>query len=72
MRRLSGYSPATGHREPGWAVAMSFQDACDTGRRYRQDAIYYVTRDTLWVSFCDGRRALVEIGSFRPRVHLAG
>jgi len=72
MRRLSGYSPATGHKEPGWAVAMSFQDACDTGKRYRQDAIYYVIGDTLFVSFCDERRGAAEIGPFRPRVHLAG
>jgi len=43
-----------------------------SGRRYRQDAIYYVIGDTLFVSFCDERRALVEVGGFRPRVHLAG
>ncbi|HLF97008.1 MAG TPA: DUF3293 domain-containing protein [Methylococcaceae bacterium] len=72
MRRLTGYSPATGHGEPGWAVDLGFQSACDIGRRYRQDAIYYVIGDTLFVSFCDERRALVEVGGFRPRVHLAG
>lgn len=72
IRRLTGYSPATGHREPGWAVEIGFQPACDLGKRYKQDAIYYVTGDTLWVSFCGERRAPVEIGRFRPRVHLVG
>lgn len=69
--RLTGYSPTTGHREPGWAAAMDFQTACDLGRRYRQDAIYCVMGDTLWVSFCDERRALVEVGSFRARLRPA-
>jgi hypothetical protein len=42
MRRITGYSPppATPHREPGWAVAMDWQDACDLGVevRFLQDA----------------------------------
>lgn len=69
LRRLTGYSPSSGHAEPGWAVELDFQEACDIGRRYRQDAIYYVIHDTLYLSFCDQRRALREVGLFRPRVH---
>jgi type I restriction system adenine methylase HsdM len=72
VRRLTGYSPATGHRESGWAAELGLKAGCDIGLRYKQDAIYHVSGDTLSVSFCDSRRALVEIGSFRPRVHLAG
>jgi Protein of unknown function (DUF3293) len=52
-RQITGYSPSTGHAEPGWAVELSLNDACDLGLRYKQDAIYYVTRDELWVTFCD-------------------
>ena len=72
VRRLTGYSPSTGHAEPGWAVPMDFNAACNIGKKYRQDAIYYVRRDTLCVSYCDSRRSLVEIGGFRARVHREG
>lgn len=70
MRRLTGYSPSTHHAEPGWAVEIDFPTACEIGRQFAQDAIYYVTADTLAVSYCDARRGLVEIGRFRARVHL--
>ena len=68
-RRITGYSPSTGHAEPGWAVELSLDAACDLGLRYKQDAIYYVTGDQLWVSFCDDRRQLVRVGSFADRLH---
>lgn len=69
--RLTGYSPLDGHAEPGWAVALDFAAACDLGLRYRQDAIYYVIGDALYLSFCDRRRGLVPAGTFRCRVHQA-
>jgi hypothetical protein len=74
VRRITGYSPSTGHAEPGWAVALPFDIACEIGLRYRQDAIYFVSRDVLSVSFlsvsyCDARRSMKEIGPFSPRVH---
>ena len=68
-RQITGYSPSTGHAEPGWAVELSLNDACDLGLRYTQDAIYYVTGDKLWVTFCDERRQLVRVGSFAARLH---
>lgn len=71
VRKLTGYSPTSGHREPGWAVEIGLKAACNIGLRYNQDAIYYVSGDTLSVSFCDSRRALVEISRFLPRVHFA-
>jgi hypothetical protein len=70
VRRLTGYSPSTGHAEPGWAVEMDFDAACYIGQRYRQDAIYYVQGDALFVSHCDARRALLTVGEFRSRVHV--
>lgn len=66
--RITGFSPETGHAEPSWAVAMGFQKACDIGARHCQDAIYYVESDALYVSFCDGRRALIPVDSFRSRL----
>ncbi|MEJ1959944.1 MAG: DUF3293 domain-containing protein [Nitrosomonadales bacterium] len=72
VRRLTGYSPTSGHRESGWAVELGLNAACNIGLQYKQDAIYYVSGDTLSVSFCDSRRALVAIGSFRSRLHLVG
>ena len=67
--RITGYSPTTGHAEPGWAAVLAFDAACDLGLRYRQDAIYHVAGDTLSVSLCDTRRKLVTVGPFRERVH---
>ena len=69
VRRLTGYSPTTAHAEPGWAVEISFDDACEIGMHFRQDAVYYVDADQLQVSHCDARRSLVNIGAFRQRVH---
>jgi len=67
LGRMTGYSPTTGHAEPGWAARLEFDRACDTGLRYKQDAIYYVRGDTLNVSYCDERRELMEVGAFSPR-----
>ena len=67
-QRITGYSPVSGHAEPGWAVVLPFDDACDLGRRFLQDAIYWVRGDELSVSFCDHRRALVWVASFRERL----
>ena len=65
---VTGYSPTTEHAEPGWAVALTFDEACDLGASFDQDAIYYIREDALFVSHCDTRRALIAVGSFRERV----
>ena len=49
-QRITGYSPTTGHAEPGWAVEMNLPEACELGLRYLQDAIYYVSGDELFRS----------------------
>lgn len=66
--RITGYSPTSGHAEPGWAVELDFNAACDLGREFKQDAIYHVSGDVLSVSYCDHRRALYSVGTFRDRV----
>jgi hypothetical protein len=66
--RVTGFSPATGHAEPGWAAALDWVAACDIGLAYRQDAVFIVQGDQLSVTFCDARRALVPVGPFRERL----
>lgn len=68
VSRITGYSPTTLHQEPGWAAVLPWKTACDVGARYRQDAIYYVTNDDLWVTYCDERQQLQRVGPFRERV----
>ena len=68
MRRITGYSPTTGHAEPGWAVALDWQTGCALGQAFAQDAIYCVVDDTLYVTHCDQRRDLVSVGAFRLRL----
>jgi len=66
--RIEGYSPETGHAEQGWGTTMPIDDVCEIGLRYRQDAIFHVKNDLLSVTYCDGRRELVNIGSFEERL----
>ena len=66
--RIEGYSPETGHAEPGWGTTMPIEDACEIGLLYRQDAIFHVKNDLLSVTYCDERRELVNIGSFEARL----
>jgi hypothetical protein len=66
--RIVGYSPTTGHAEPSWATEMSFDEACDLGLRFLQDAIFHVKGNVLSVSYCDDRRSLVPVGRFSARV----
>ena len=68
MRRVAGYSPTTQHREPGWAVAMDWEEACDVGMRFLQDAIYVINGDALAVTYCDARRELQPVGNFLERL----
>ena len=66
--RLTGYSPTSGHVEPGWAAELPLESARGIGRQFRQDAIYHVAGDVLSVTDCDERGALEFVGSFRDRL----
>jgi hypothetical protein len=67
--RVTGYSVKDPkHAEDGWGVALSFDDACDIGLLFKQDAIYYIINNTLFVSYCDQRRELIKVGAFTPRI----
>jgi hypothetical protein len=66
--RIVGYSPTSGHAEPSWAADLPLDEGCNIGQRFLQDAIYHVKHDELSVTRCDGKRALVRVGSFRDRL----
>lgn len=68
LRRLTGYAPDTGHKEPCWATAISFEEACDIGEEFLQDAIYYVEGDNLFISHCDARRSKTLISKFSEKI----
>ena len=69
LRRIVGYSPVSGHAEPSWAVELPCDDARQLGRCFKQDAIYYVRGDELFVTRCDDGSQLVPVGGFRGRLH---
>jgi hypothetical protein len=52
MRRLTGHDPETGHAEPGWAVEIGFEEALAIGRRFKQDAIFWISANRVWVAKC--------------------
>jgi hypothetical protein len=66
---LTGYATTGEAWSPERNAAADQAMQRDLGERFLQDALYYVQGDTLAVSYCDERRALIEIGSFRNRVH---
>ena len=68
LRRVTGYAPDTGHNEPCWAIAISFDEACDIGEEFLQDAIYYVVGDDFFVSHCDSRRVQTLISKFSVKI----
>ena len=65
--RVTGYSPRSGHAEPGWATALDTAQATALGRRFLQHAIYVVEGDALRVVGCDDG-AEAAVGSFRARL----
>jgi hypothetical protein len=65
---IIGFSHETDHEESSWVAEMGFDCACDIGLKYKQDAIYYVRDDMLFVSLCDDRRELVKVGPFSARL----
>ena len=65
--------PASGPKVecyPPYAAALEFEEACKIGARFKQDAIFYVSSGTLFVSHCDHRRSLKPITQFAKRADL--
>ena len=61
VKRIIGYSPSTGHAEPGWLVNCSFAQGCDIGLSFKQDAIYWSEVGQLFVSYCGVQRSKVHL-----------
>lgn len=67
---VTGYEPASGHAEPSYAVVLPLNKARELGRSFRQDAIFYVRGDELFVTRCEDGAPLVPVGPFRARLDL--
>ncbi len=67
ISRVTGYDPATGHSEHGWAVEIDEVTGVGLGREFRQDAIFRVAGDRLTVVSCVGK-GVAAVGGFRERV----
>lgn len=66
-RPITGYDPATGHAEPGWAVEVERVTGVELGGEFRQDAIFCVKEDTLELVSCLGAGS-APVGGFRERL----
>lgn len=64
--QINGFDKDTDHKENGFMFDVeSFDQACDLGEKYSQDAIYFVKDDMLFVSKCNKKnRQLTKVGQF--------
>jgi len=65
--RITGYDPATGHAEPGWTVELPLDNALELGRRYVQDAIFWVEGGQVFVVSCGPKQERGLVGAFRTQ-----
>ncbi|MFM1885170.1 MAG: hypothetical protein RL026_327 [Pseudomonadota bacterium] len=69
---ITGYSPRTGHAEPGWAVELDLEAGLSLGREFVQQAIFEVVDDLLRVWACDTDPPDGQLlGRFSSRVGIA-
>ena len=64
---ITGYDPATGHAEPGWAIAGPPSLGVQLGRAFQQNAIFAVEAGWLSVHAC-ANAAHADVGPFLERV----
>ena len=57
VKRITGYSPTTGHSESGWLVNCSDDEGSDIGLLFKQDAIYWGENGSFFVSYCWPQRS---------------
>lgn len=65
--RATGGSPDFTHAEPGWAAAISRDEAIRIGRLYRQLAVWWIEGDDLHL-VDSGSGASEPVGPFRARI----
>jgi len=66
--RITGYSPRTGHAEPGWAIPIGAEEAKALGERHRQHAVYVVEDGILSLRLCKNDHK-ATVGPIRERIH---
>lgn len=49
---------------------MGWQKACELALSYQQEVIYYVSDNTLSVTFCDQRRKPIVVDGFLKRLSM--
>ncbi len=67
--RVTGGSPDFAHAEPGYAAELPLSEALVLGRKYRQEAIFWIERDKLIIVAC-GSELRQELGSWSGRLAL--
>jgi type I restriction system adenine methylase HsdM len=66
--RITGYSPRTGHAEPGWAIPVDPEELVALGKEYLQHAVYHVKDGFLSVRLCESDHK-ATIGAIAERMH---
>ncbi|NMH65949.1 DUF3293 domain-containing protein [Shewanella salipaludis] len=69
-RALVGAAADLTHMEKSWAVFIDRELAVELGRRFNQNAIYYVEQGRLSLLPCIAARDELKLGSFTERVKL--
>ena len=67
--RVTGGSPDFAHAESGYAAELPLSEALELGRKYRQEAIFWIERDELIIVGC-GSELRQELGSWSERLAL--
>jgi hypothetical protein len=65
--RITGRSADFSHAEPGFAAELPLSTALVLGREFKQEAIFWVEKDSLSVITC-GDDDRIALGSFRKRI----
>jgi len=66
--RVIGCSRDQKHREPGWAAVMTLEQAVEWGRRYRQDAIFFIVAGELHLIACADVTKRESLGAWKNRL----
>lgn len=70
VENLTAVDPETKTTFPCWAVNVGWEKACELGLSYQQEVIYYVSDNTLSVTFCDQRRKPIVVDGFLKRLSM--
>jgi hypothetical protein len=66
--RLIGYSPTDDHAEPSWMIDLDCLSACRLGVDFKQDALYVIERDSLFVVRCSEPSCRAYVAPYKDRL----